>query len=320
MRFSIIVPVYNTEKFLPECIDSVLAQRDAPEYELILVDDGSTDASGKICDKYALEHENIHVIHTENQGICNARNTGMSAAAGEYILFLDSDDMWENRLLRTADHLCEYATDMISFNLCAMSEDGRNKQALQPDLLPEGESGMAYLKRLFSSSKVPMVYVWRTVYRREFLLENSFLFDTMLQTSEDFDFNMRCYRACKKIVGTAESLYCYRTRAGSLARTYSKKKLMSNLINKAYWYRQMPETALADLFVSQILILPLLPPDTDMADINMYINANADIISASAHPNYRLAKLLFRAFGYRRGAVMYCGIRDFAQRLRKGKN
>lgn len=88
---SIIVPVYNVEKYLKTCINSLLEQK-LDAYEIILVDDGSTDSSGGICDEYAKKHEKIQVIHKKNGGLSSARNTGIENAVGKYIGFVDSDD------------------------------------------------------------------------------------------------------------------------------------------------------------------------------------------------------------------------------------
>ena len=93
MKFSILVPVYNVEKYLEQCIDSLLDQTYSEEYEIILVDDGSTDSSGSICDGYEERYpDKVKVIHKENGGLSDARNVGMAAATGEYIAFVDSDD------------------------------------------------------------------------------------------------------------------------------------------------------------------------------------------------------------------------------------
>ena len=320
MRFSIIVPIYNTERFLPDCIESVLAQTDAPDYELILVDDGSTDSSGSICDSYAARFGNIRVIHRKNGGLSNARNTGMAAAVGDYILFLDSDDLWAPDLLSTVESLSGNSPDMICYNLLDMSEDGHKKRQRTDFVIPDMEIGPEYLERLFSTSKLPKFYVWSIAFRHSFIRQNSLAFDDALCSSEDFDFTMAAYYCCGSVAGTNRSLYYYRERAGSLARTFSANKIMANLISKAFWYRRIPNSTLADLFVSQILVLALLPADTDCSELIRYISANADIVKHSTHPNYKLAKLFFRMFGYRRGAVLYCAIRDFSQSLHKGKN
>ena len=91
MIFSIIIPVYNVEKYLSQCLDSILNQ-DFTDFELILVDDGSTDRSGEICDQYKSKDSRVNVIHQENSGQATARNAGTKASKGEYIIYIDSDD------------------------------------------------------------------------------------------------------------------------------------------------------------------------------------------------------------------------------------
>ena len=90
-KISVIVPVYNTEKYLNRCIDSILAQT-FTDFELLLIDDGSTDCSGKICDEYAAKDSRVRVFHKENGGVSSARNMGLDNAQGEWITFVDSDD------------------------------------------------------------------------------------------------------------------------------------------------------------------------------------------------------------------------------------
>ena len=93
------MPVYNSEKYLSKAVESVLAQ-DFRDYELILVNDGSTDRSAELCDKYAENHDNVIAVHKKNGGICSARNAGLDIAAGEYIGFCDNDDVYMPHLLR----------------------------------------------------------------------------------------------------------------------------------------------------------------------------------------------------------------------------
>ena len=91
MRFSVIVPVYNVEHYLRRCLDSIVNQT-FDDYEVVLVDDGSTDASGSICDEYRKKYNSIKVIHQENKGLSGARNTGLDKASGDWIVFVDSND------------------------------------------------------------------------------------------------------------------------------------------------------------------------------------------------------------------------------------
>lgn len=109
---SIIVPIYNVEQYISKCIESILAQT-YRDFELILVDDGSTDMCGKICDEYAKQDSRVHVIHQENKGVSAARNAGISLAKGEYIMFVDSDDfITENMLEKMHDCIAESGSDI----------------------------------------------------------------------------------------------------------------------------------------------------------------------------------------------------------------
>ena len=123
---SIIVPVYNVEKYIDRCINSIIDQ-DYANWELILIDDGSTDNSGKRCDQYASERSNIYVIHQKNQGVSTARNVGIQIAKGEYFLFVDSDDWISPQMLssmlgknKDADLIVCDSYDVIT------DEDGNN--------------------------------------------------------------------------------------------------------------------------------------------------------------------------------------------------
>lgn len=95
-KFSVIIPIYKVEQYLEECVDSVLRQNYS-NYEIILVDDGSPDSCPIICDKYAEEFDHIKVIHKKNGGLSDARNVGLDISTGEYVIFLDSDDYWEEK-------------------------------------------------------------------------------------------------------------------------------------------------------------------------------------------------------------------------------
>ena len=129
MLFSVIVPVYNVEKYLKDCVDSILSQTCA-DFELILVDDGSKDASPQICDDYAKKDSRVKVIHKENGGQTSARNKGLEVALGEYVVFIDSDD-WvsENYLELFEKPIKEHGVDVVC---CGYAEvDGENVKNVQ---------------------------------------------------------------------------------------------------------------------------------------------------------------------------------------------
>lgn len=131
MRFSIIIPVYNVEKYLGKCLDSLLRQ-DFKSYEIIVVDDGTEDNSGKIADEYRLRNPEIFkVVHQENKGLGGARNTGIKVSEGDYLIFIDSDDyVADNFLYKVDSILRENEVDLLMYNICPVSEEGRIYETL----------------------------------------------------------------------------------------------------------------------------------------------------------------------------------------------
>lgn len=156
-RYSIIVPVYNVADYLTECIGSLLAQDTESPYEILLVDDGSTDSSGSICDAYADKDVRVRVIHKSNGGVSSARNTGIQMAKGTYIFFVDSDDILEPEFLSEFSPLLADGTDLALCGNVCFYPDGREETEHLP-LKPKGESGQTYLQSLFSMDKLPRAY------------------------------------------------------------------------------------------------------------------------------------------------------------------
>lgn len=195
VKYSIIVPVYNVELVLPRCIESVLNQT-VSDFELILVDDGSPDGSGSICDAYSERDSRVHVIHQKNAGVSAARNAGIKAAQGEFIVFVDSDDFVEPDLLR---YLSESDADfvMVSFGDYA---DNKVIRILLDDsekwLLHSAEGIRKYL------NKCSTVFIWAKRYRKSIIDRNGISFREDMKINEDIIFN-NDYLLC---ANTAESI------------------------------------------------------------------------------------------------------------------
>lgn len=127
-EISVIVPVYNVEKYLDKCVRSLLNQKFAYNYEIILVNDGSTDSSGNIADKYAMEHSRLKVLHKKNGGLSSARNYGLRYARGKYITFVDSDDYVSDDYLSALHSMAmKYDADIVLTQICLMTEDEAEK-------------------------------------------------------------------------------------------------------------------------------------------------------------------------------------------------
>ena len=167
MRYSILIPVYNAAAFLPQCLDSVLCQG-VSDYEVILVNDGSTDASPAICAEYARRDARFHLIHQGNRGLLMARKAGIAAAKGDYLLFLDADDFWQPNLLETVDPILRREQpDMLIFDM-QFYYDAERQQPFASSF-PDGTRFEGDGKRLLVAhwvEKERLNEMWRKVIRR----------------------------------------------------------------------------------------------------------------------------------------------------------
>lgn len=221
---SVIVPVYKVEKYLRECVDSILSST-YKNLEIILVDDGSLDRCPQICDEYVQKDSRIKVIHQENQGLCAARNAGLKAAIGEYVSFVDSDDvispfLYEKMIqaieTENADWAaCEYTRKQVSLPVGSLPE------SVSSHVVEGMESLLSVLTCAPSIRKITWTsaYVWNKLYRRE-LITKAFLAGCL--NVEDLQFNWDYMQNSKKMVIVSLPLYYYRVVEGSITETYRK--------------------------------------------------------------------------------------------------
>jgi len=168
-RFSIIIPVYNTGEYLKKCLDSVFEQ-DFDDYEVIIVNDGSTDNSEKIINDYLKKYSNIIYLNQKNSGLSMARNNGVLKATGEYLLFLDSDDFYEKNILRNLNREIDDDYDVVRFQIQDVFPDGRVVK--YSDLVFSGLNGFDSFKLLCLNHYVEVA--WAYCYRREYWIENNY--------------------------------------------------------------------------------------------------------------------------------------------------
>lgn len=199
-----IVPIYQAENTLRRCIDSVLKQS-MGKFELILIDDGSTDNSREICNEYALKDKRIKVVHQHNQGVSAARNYGISISCGQYLLFLDSDDcLAENLLERYMQCMEENAADVVIGAVNWICSDGKHikRSSLQ------GKFG----KEIWNEICIDSDFFGRIVgkmLRADLVRENRLHFNTAMKSQEDLDFYLKFYQYCKKFYLTEYAGYFY---------------------------------------------------------------------------------------------------------------
>lgn len=225
--FSIIIPVYQTEKYLVECIESVLKQ-ELGDYELILVDDGSTDESPKICDQYASQFEEISVIHKRNGGLSDARNIGIRAATGKYLLFLDSDDFWsDSQFLKKLKSGIEHQDcDVMNFHYKYYYEEENQYRDFFSPIDEESLWKMNADQRfqyLVEQNQYIASACNKAVSRR-LILQNNLYFRVGI-TSEDIEWCARLASCSKKMGGCNLDAYCYRQREESITHTIKAKNI-----------------------------------------------------------------------------------------------
>ena len=231
MKYSVIIPVYNVEKYINRCLKSILSQR-YNDLEIILIDNGSTDRSGSICDIYANEDANISVYHIENHGVGSARNFGLSKARGEFIYVVDSDDYLVGNLFAEFEDKLTPDLDLLVFSYYNSFEQEMTEKNRKKKILPYNGSYDKYdfskiFKDLFLSD---MLYtVWNKLYRREFLIENNISFEKY-ELGEDVRFNLNAYRNVNKVYLSQDSYYVYVIgRKGSAMSSYNPKRLQYQL-------------------------------------------------------------------------------------------
>ena len=218
VKISIVVPVYNTGSMLDRCIKSILNQS-MKEIELIIVDDGSTDESPKLCDDFAEEDKRVKVIHKKNEGVSVARNIGIQAAQGEYIGFVDSDD-WidENMYSNMYCGAKKYGADIVMCDATTKYDD----KPSEPDTIAQLPGSCILTKTdIYPSLLMEMAgAVWRCIYSRKLLTENNIIFPVGLKFSEDRIFNILAMGECRNLFYTKKSYYYRYVRKGSAVNKY----------------------------------------------------------------------------------------------------
>ena len=213
MKISFIIPVYNCKAYLPACVDSIRAVG-AEDYEILLVDDGSTDGSGAVCDALAEKFPEIRVVHQANAGASAARNRGLQEAVGELVLLIDADDSIDSAALGKvlSDPRCR-ESDLTIFGLTF--DYYHNGKCYRRDplyfgfdgVLDRNDWGRDFVQLYRDNSLSP---VWNKVFKREILRSNGLLLDTDLFLYEDFEFVLRYMRHCDRIWNVPQAIYHYR--------------------------------------------------------------------------------------------------------------
>ena len=207
MKISVIIPVFNMERLLPKCLDSLLSQ-EHDALEIILINDGSTDSSGKICSRYSESDERIIVIHKENGGVSSARNIGLSKATGSFVSFIDPDDWLENDMY---SKLCDLArTESSDIVMCGYYQEKENNTV--PLIKQVGEIivyGPAEAMNEILDSKKFRGYLWNKLFNLELIRKNKVEFDEDIHFCEDMLFCAEAILHAERISYDSTPLYHY---------------------------------------------------------------------------------------------------------------
>lgn len=300
MKYSVIIPVYNCMCYLESCVESVFNQKTDSEYEIILVDDGSTDDSALLCDRLAEAYGCIRVIHQVNQGVSAARNTGIQTAQGEYLLFLDADDFWCEDLLHHMDHATKNNPDIVQFGYRTFYEDGHVTELLSPATV-DGESGRDYMARILDQGIMPVISSCTSAHRKDFLMQNTLLFPRDVVFGEDMMFRMRELVKAQTICSVDAALYMYRRNAASATRNMSYKKMHDICVVWPEIYHQFPRPIIADYYCMNLVSLAELE-QKEASQLLPLLLQNQEVLSAVQGMKPRIVRTAFRIFGYYNGA------------------
>jgi len=237
-RVSIIVPVYKTEEYLDQCVQSLISQT-YREIEIILVNDGSPDGSGEICNRYAREYPKlVKVIHQKNQGVAAARNTGMDAATGEWVMFVDSDDWVEPAMVEVM--LSKSHAESCEICVCGYSSDypthkiEYNMKKLSGYSLTPGDKTQLISKVLLSTEWIggygehaDLTGPWAKLYRMNLIKGNSIRFPKDIILSEDIIFNLYAMQLSAKIAFCEGVFYRHRVNPQSATKRYQSMAFAS---------------------------------------------------------------------------------------------
>lgn len=223
MKVSIVIPIYKAEKYIKQCVDSVLAQT-YKDIEVILVEDGSPDTCGEICEEYGKKDNRVKVIHKENEGVSKARNTGLSFVTGEYIQFVDSDDYLESNMVEMLVETMEQ--QQVDLVICGFYEENRNFNRISTLEEDKGKYNKKEILEHITRNPYSFHYgvLWNKLYKSAYIKEQLW-FPEDMDFGEDFIFNLTYLAKAKEIYVMEEPLYRYiRYNGDSLMYRQTKEK------------------------------------------------------------------------------------------------
>lgn len=257
---SVIVPVYNVEKYLSACIDSLLKQQ-YKDIEILLIDDGSTDSSGKICDRYSFKYKNIKTFHKRNSGLGYTRNYGLKKVSGKYVTFVDSDDYVDSDLIKklVTPIILDQSIDGVIGGFTKITDSGQilYKKENKPKTFRENEVKNTLFPRMLGSlpntSDSIKPSVWNCLYSVDLIKKYNLKFVSERELiSEDIEWDSQYYSLASKVVLIDSTSYFYRANPNSLSKKFDTKKFDKYI----YFYKYM-KVRLNELQLNKYALLRL---------------------------------------------------------------
>lgn len=293
MDISVIIPIYNVEKYLRRCLESVLRQKEI-SMEIILVDDGSTDTSGDICEEYVANYSNIKCIHIKNSGPSTAKNVGYDVATGNYVAFIDSDDEIKPEMFRTMlQSGYKHDADIICCNYIQVDEEGNSSHTEYTDqeyVLTQNEA----LKAILIKDKI-YSQCWTKIYKRETMDLYNVRNTEGLKTEEDFIYNIQAFACSKTVCVVDKPFYIYTHRSKSLSKDYYRDhisqyidnrilrlELVDNIIHEKFPHLKEYSTYHCIFYynelIGRICLFPKMYNDSRVHKVIAYIKNHSDVL------------------------------------------
>lgn len=316
--FSIIVPIYDVEKYLPVSIESVLSQS-CEDYELILVDDGSPDNCPQICDDYATKYPQVKAVHKVNGGLSDARNAGMAVAKGKYTVFLDSDDFMNDGILKQAFEVLrsnDFPQLLVGNKLNLKGDQTYYSFTFDPKKINQQNIFKALDDFVQTSGNIPW-NAYQSIYATDFLKKNNIIFDKEIVGAEDLAFFMKVVKKVSSYIVTDLDLVIYREeRDGSIINTpkfgsvYGQLEIFADTYN---YFVARHDKVLIQYFAKRytnIIVLISYLSDIDQAKCVDYITKHNYILkSCGMDPKYLFSKGVWAIFGFKEGSKLLNKIR-----------
>lgn len=310
MKISIIVPIYNISDYVGSCIDSIINQ-DYQNFELILVDDGSTDNSGKICDNYSKMHKNIVVIHKKNGGLSDARNAGIIAATGDYIMFIDGDDFLRDKtclsLLNSVLEKENY--DVIQYKMLYFYQKNNKYVSISNINYAEITGNKLEKIELLISKGCFSPSACDKLIKTDVIKKNNILFDKNL-LSEDIMWSLKLFLNIKNLYLINDELYVYRQqRRGSITYNVEKKNILDMYKIIKHWIKfNYDNTMIQKLYYNYlayqyVILITLLNKKNSTPKIRKQIYKLNFLLEYDLNFKVRLTNKVINKLGFKLGIL-----------------